>query len=139
MLSIVSPVITQYHTLIPMYYRDAAAAVIVYDITKAGTFNAVKAWVKELRTMGPADTVIAIAGNKSDLADEREVDMDEAKAYADEIGALYIETSAKSADNVQEMFREIPKMLPQDRQAAKGGVAELELIQPGTAGGGCEC
>lgn len=56
---------------IAMYYRGAAAAIIVYDITRANTYKTLKNWVDELKTAGPKDIAIAIAGNKSDLEDQR--------------------------------------------------------------------
>jgi len=54
-----------------MYYRGAAAAIIVYDITRADTFNTLKNWVEELKSKGPKDVAIAIAGNKADLEEHR--------------------------------------------------------------------
>jgi len=50
-----------------MYYRGAAAAIVVYDITRASSFKTLKHWVEELKTKGPKDIAIAIAGNKADL------------------------------------------------------------------------
>ena len=61
----------KYHSLAPMYYRGAAAAIIVYDITRANTFNTLKTWVEELKSKGPKDIIIAIAGNKADLEELR--------------------------------------------------------------------
>jgi Ras-related protein Rab-22 len=61
----------KYHSLAPMYYRGAAAAIIVYDITRKNTFNTLKNWVQELMTQGPKDISIAIAGNKADLEEKR--------------------------------------------------------------------
>jgi hypothetical protein len=61
----------KYHSLAPMYYRGAAAAIIVYDITRAETFTTVKKWVKELKAVVPDSVVIAICGNKDDLATSR--------------------------------------------------------------------
>lgn len=54
-----------------MYYRGAAAAIIVYDITRANTFKTLKNWIDELKSQGPKDIAIAIAGNKADLEDQR--------------------------------------------------------------------
>lgn len=54
-----------------MYYRGAAAAIIVYDITRANTYKTLKNWVDELKNQGPKDIAIAIAGNKADLEDQR--------------------------------------------------------------------
>jgi len=54
-----------------MYYRGAAAAIVVYDITRASSFKTLKHWVEELKTKGPKDIAIAIAGNKADLHQAR--------------------------------------------------------------------
>ncbi len=54
-----------------MYYRGAAAAIVVFDITKSQSFSVLQRWIEELQAHGPSNIVIAIAGNKADLADER--------------------------------------------------------------------
>lgn len=54
-----------------MYYRGAAAAIVVYDITRASSFKTLKHWVEELKAKGPKDIAIAIAGNKADLHQAR--------------------------------------------------------------------
>nr|XP_054602822.1 vesicle-associated membrane protein-associated protein A isoform X1 [Nothobranchius furzeri] len=97
----------RFHSLAPMYYRGSAAAVIVYDITKLDSFQTLKKWVKELKEHGPEDIVVAIAGNKNDLGDIREVPMKEAKEFAESIAAIFIETSARNAVNVEELFQRI--------------------------------
>ncbi|CCI41542.1 hypothetical protein ABG067_004934 [Albugo candida] len=117
----------KYHSLAPMYYRGAAAAIVVYDITRKQSLATLKNWVKELKQLGPENIVIAIAGNKSDLEDKREVPSAQAKAYADEIGALFIETSAKEDTNVSDLFISISKQLP---VAAAETNALPEILDP---------
>nr|XP_025950123.1 ras-related protein Rab-31 [Dromaius novaehollandiae] len=102
----------RFHSLAPMYYRGSAAAVIVYDITKQDSFHTLKKWVKELKEHGPENIVMAIAGNKCDLSDIREVPMKDAKEYADSIGAIVVETSAKNAVNIEELFQGISRQIP---------------------------
>ncbi|XP_045145012.1 ras-related protein Rab-31 isoform X1 [Echinops telfairi] len=97
----------RFHSLAPMYYRGSAAAVIVYDITKQDSFHTLKKWVKELKEHGPENIVMAIAGNKCDLSDIREVPLKDAKEYAEFIGAIVVETSAKNAINIEELFQGI--------------------------------
>ncbi|CDP17616.1 unnamed protein product [Coffea canephora] len=63
----------RYHSLAPMYYRGAAAAIIVYDITNPASFERAKKWVLELQAQGNSNMVMALAGNKADLADSRKV------------------------------------------------------------------
>ncbi|XP_009081533.1 PREDICTED: ras-related protein Rab-5C-like, partial [Acanthisitta chloris] len=64
----------RYHSLAPMYYRGAQAAIVVYDITNTDTFVRAKNWVKELQRQASPNIVIALAGNKADLATKRAVD-----------------------------------------------------------------
>ena len=61
----------RYHSLAPMYYRGAQAAVIVYDITNANSFEKAKQWIQELKRQGNPDIVIALVGNKLDLQEEK--------------------------------------------------------------------
>ena len=63
----------QYRSLAPMYYRGAAAAIVVYDITDPESFEKMKGWVQELKRLASADIVIAIVGNKCDNVENREV------------------------------------------------------------------
>ncbi|KAB5535743.1 hypothetical protein PHYPO_G00121470, partial [Pangasianodon hypophthalmus] len=102
----------RFHSLAPMYYRGSAAAVIVYDITKLDSFQTLKKWVKELKEHGPEDIVVAIAGNKNDLGDIREVPTKDAKEFAESIAAIFIETSARNAVNVEELFQSISRQIP---------------------------
>ena len=56
-----------------MYYRNAAVAIIVYDITSTASFEVLQRWIAELQRLGPQNIVLAIAGNKCDLKENREV------------------------------------------------------------------
>lgn len=68
------------------------------------TFSRAQTWVKELQRQASPSIVIALAGNKADLANKRVVEYDEAQTYADENGLLFMETSAKTAMNVNDIF-----------------------------------
>ena len=97
-----------------MYYRAAGAAVVVFDVTNRETFEGAKSWVKELQRRGEPNVVIALAGNKAD-AKERKVDANEVREYATEMGCIYFETSAKTGQNVKEIFAAIAKKLPKQK------------------------
>ncbi|XP_054237579.1 ras-related protein Rab-31 [Indicator indicator] len=97
----------RFDALVPMYYRGSTAAVIVYDVTKWTSFYTLKKWVQELKEHEPEDIIIAIAGNKCDISDIRKVPLKMAKNYAESIGAIYLETSAKSGCNIAELFKAI--------------------------------
>lgn len=116
----------RYHSLAPMYYRGAQAAIVVYDITNQDTFGRAKTWVKELQRQASPNIVIALSGNKADLANKRMVEFEEAQAYAEENSLLFMETSAKTAMNVNDIFLAIAKKLPKN----EGGSANQQR-QPG--------
>lgn len=63
----------RYHSLAPMYYRGAQAAIVVYDLSNKETFQKAQTWVKELQRQASPSIVIALAGNKLDLAQKRQV------------------------------------------------------------------
>ena len=75
------------------------------------TFARAKTWVKELQRQASPNIVIALAGNKADLANKRMVEYEEAQAYAEDNGLLFMETSAKTAMNVNEIFLAIGELL----------------------------
>jgi small GTP-binding protein len=131
----------RYHSLAPMYYRGAHAAVVVYDITSLETFRRAQEWVKELQRKGNPDIVIALAGNKADLAAKREVDPQAASLFAEENGLLNFETSAKTALNVNELFVAVAKKLPTTGPAPgrqRGGISVSQVDkQPEQKEGGC--
>ncbi|CAF1009171.1 unnamed protein product [Adineta steineri] len=87
----------RYHSLAPMYYRGAQAALVVYDITNGESLRRAKQWVKELQQVNANDMVIGLAGNKADLAtgNRRQVDSNEVREYAEQNDLIFMETSAK--------------------------------------------
>jgi len=130
----------RYHSLAPMYYRGAASAIVVYDITNRQSFVRAKSWVKELQRQGNPNIVIALAGNKLDLQDQRKVEVDEAKSYADDNGIMFMETSAKTNHNVTELFKAIARKLPKTAPAPRssGIVIDPELIPAEKPTGCCK-
>jgi small GTP-binding protein len=132
----------RYHSLAPMYYRGAQAAIIVYDITNQESFSKAKAWVRELQRQANPNIVIALAGNKADLTNKRAVEFEEAQAYAEEQGLLFLETSAKNGVNVNDLFLAIAKKLPKTDPAGPRPPGQTVNINAGGEGadakqGGC--
>jgi len=86
------------------YYRGAAGALLVYDITRRETFNHLTRWLEEARQNSHQNMVIMLIGNKSDLEHRRQVSKEEGEAFAEEHGLVFLETSAKTAANVEAAF-----------------------------------
>ncbi|KAJ8484610.1 hypothetical protein OPV22_017095 [Ensete ventricosum] len=106
----------RFHALGPIYYRDADAALLVYDITDTDTFLRVRKWVKELQQMASKDIVMVIAANKSDLIRSKNYDIQGAESYATTIGAKLFLTSAKSGTGINDVFLDIAARLLQKKK-----------------------
>ena len=99
----------RYRALTKMFYKDADAAILVYDITRKITFEEMQNyWVQQIKESAPENIILAIAGNKSDLPDE-DVDEEMARKYAKELGAMFCTTSAKSNFGITDLFLRIAK------------------------------
>ena len=86
------------------YYRGAAGALLVYDITRRETFNHLTTWLDDARNHSHSNMTIMLIGNKSDMESQRQVTREEGESFAREHGLIFMETSAKTAANVDEAF-----------------------------------
>ena len=87
----------RFRSMAPLYYRGAVAAILVFSMTDEVSFEKLKEWVRELQNNVEEPLVLAIACNKADLADQRVISAETAMQYANSIGALCFETSAKTS------------------------------------------
>lgn len=100
-----------------MYYRGASAAIIVYDVTNKESFDVMQIWIDELYSRAEPSTVLAIAGNKIDLEDDRMVTREDVDEYLKElkkdkkIDPIFMECSAKTGAGLQELEMEICKKI----------------------------
>ena len=92
----------KFNALTPIYYRDAKGAILVYDASNPETFTKVKKWAEELNNFSKDGIKIVVAGNKVDKGVE--IDKSEILDYCHSINANHFFTSAKTGDNVNEMF-----------------------------------
>ncbi|GAQ87443.1 GTP-binding protein [Klebsormidium nitens] len=120
----------RFHSLGPIYYRDADAALLVYDVTDKDSFDRVKSWVKELKKMAGRNIVLAIAGNKIDLDRQEELDLTEQTEYAESIGASHFTTSAKLNKGIDAVFQDLAKraLVSKRRAAAAAEAVESTLV-----------
>ena len=99
----------QYQSLAPLYYKGASGAILVFDITKRGSFTNITKWNESLNNNSSGTIATLLVGNKVDLKEQREVSHDEAIKYAEELNYAYIETSAKNSTNVNRAFELLAK------------------------------
>lgn len=111
-----------------MYYRNAQSALVVYDLTKPTSLTKAKHWVAELQRQASPGIVIALVGNKLDLSAStddngnslRAVSTEDAKAYAEDEGLLFFETSAKTGEAVRDVFEAIALAIPESTLKSRG-------------------
>ncbi|NXK41355.1 RB18B protein, partial [Piprites chloris] len=122
----------RFRALTPSYYRGAHGVVLVYDVTRKDTFTGLESWLNELEmcTSKSNDTVKMLVGNKTDKPD-REVERKEGLQFARKHSLLFIETSAKTQDGVQQAFEELVIKILQtpslwDKSTEKPGVQLME-------------
>ncbi|KAK1274673.1 Ras-related protein RABD1 [Acorus gramineus] len=94
----------RFRTITSSYYRGAHGIIIVYDVTEMESFNNVKQWLSEIDRYANDSVCKLLVGNKCDLVENKVVDTEKAKAFADELGIPFLETSAKDAINVEQAF-----------------------------------
>ncbi|PPD77990.1 hypothetical protein GOBAR_DD25087 [Gossypium barbadense] len=94
----------RFRTITSSYYRGAHGIIVVYDVTEMESFNNVKQWLNEIDRYANDSVCKLLVGNKCDLVENKVVDTQTAKAFADEIGIPFLETSAKDSINVEQAF-----------------------------------
>ncbi|CAJ1334667.1 unnamed protein product [Effrenium voratum] len=122
----------RFRSLIPAYLAGADVAVVVYDITKPESFSASRHWVEEIqKELGPDGALLALVGNKADLEASRAVATEEARRQSEALGAIFLETSAKTGENVKELFQKIGELLPaRPRPQKLQAIAACEEDEP---------
>lgn len=97
----------KYKALTKFFYKDAAIAILVYDITQKQSFESIKSyWYEQVKENGEKTVVLGIVGNKSDLYEQEEVPENDAREFAQSIGAIFALTSAKMNTGVDALFED---------------------------------
>lgn len=105
----------RFRTITTAYYRGADGIIFVYDITHRESFTHMSSWIDEARRYATPGIPMIIVGNKSDRTD-REVNFDDLKKYAEDNDTLYIECSARTGDEVKDIFENMAKKLIASRE-----------------------
>ncbi|XP_064543579.1 uncharacterized protein RabX1 [Drosophila montana] len=94
----------RFRAVAPMYYRNANAAILVFDLTQYKTFTEIKSWIQELHRNVQDPMILTLVGNKTDMQSQRAVSRDEAHLFAISIGATYFETSTETDQGLEQVF-----------------------------------
>lgn len=137
----------RFRTITSSYYRGAQGIILVYDVTKRESFtNLAEVWSKEIESHSSnKDCIKMLVGNKIDKEDERTVTREEGLAFAEESGCLFLESSAKTRDNVEKCFEElalkimdVPSLLEEGSSSVvKRNILKQKQESQAKHGGGC--
>jgi small GTP-binding protein len=86
------------------YYKGAICALLVYDISRRDSFEHCRKWLNEVKTYGEKNIFICLIGNKADLEQQRQITYEEGEVFAEENGLMFMEVSAKTAQNINDLF-----------------------------------
>lgn len=90
-----------------MYLRDAHCALIIFDVANRSSLNNAENWLQLYNENKTGEGFTLLVGNKIDLKEQREVPEEEGRNKAKELGVIYYEVSAKTGDNLEELFSNI--------------------------------
>jgi len=98
----------KYRAIAKLYYKNARVVILVYDITDIKSFEAMKNyWYEQVKDIQTENLILAIAANKSDLYEERQVENETGEEFAKSINAIFVETSAKNDSGIDKLFENI--------------------------------
>ena len=102
----------KYRAMAQIFYKDARIVILVYDISNQKSFEALKDyWYPQVKEKGPKEIILAVAANKSDLYELRQVDDEEGEKFAKSIGAIFASTSARNDTGITSLFENIGRMV----------------------------
>ena len=119
---------SQFQRLWPDYLTDSRAGIIVYDITNRESFENVKKWYDIITEVAFQNIVLILVGNKVDLDESREISTDEGMELAKNLGIYYMETSAKTNENVEDVFEWIAlQIINMNVEEVKGTILDKQI------------
>ena len=98
----------KFRALTQIFYKDAKFAILVYDITQQNSYDElIKFWFNKVKENTASNIILVLAANKSDLAEQEEVNETKAREFAQSIGAIFALTSAQNNSGINELFRDV--------------------------------
>ena len=94
----------RFRAITTSYYKGAQAIVIVYDVTDKDSFDHLKNWISDIEKFGKDGVMRILVGNKNDLVEKRLVSEEQGREFAKKFGMEFMETSAKDALNIVDLF-----------------------------------
>lgn len=95
----------RFRTITTAYYRGTSGFIVVYDVTNAESFHSIKIWIDEIsKHCDLNSSCIYIVGNKNDLKEKKIISSEIGKNLADKYNAQFLETSALSSNNIEQLF-----------------------------------
>ncbi|XP_033141721.1 ras-related protein RABD2c isoform X2 [Brassica rapa] len=119
----------RFRTITSSYYRGAHGIIVTYDVTDQESFNNVKQWLNEIDRYASENVNKLLVGNKCDLTSQKVVSTETAKAFADELGIPFLETSAKNATNVEEAFMAMTAAIKTRMASQPAGGSKPSTVQ----------
>jgi len=126
----------RFRSLTNAYYRDADALILLYDITNRSSFENVRNWLAQIKEHAKDSVEITLCGNKADLIGHRKVKADEGRQLAHAYNIVFMETSAKTGQNIHETFMELTRRLinsanrSTESDRGEGSVLDLAIHTP---------
>ena len=112
-----------YRSLINSFYRNSSLAILVYSIDKMETFDNLERWLNDIKTQSNPDIKIILIGNKNDLEEQREVSKEKGEQfYSDHNLSYFMETSAKTGFNAQNLFKKAGSILYEEHLKNKDNI-----------------
>ena len=95
----------KYRTIAKNYYKGSHSILLLYDITKQSSFDNIREWVRDIKEEVNEKAILFLIGNKIDMEDQRKIPKEKGVELAEEFKIPFFEASAKSGENVDEVFK----------------------------------
>ena len=101
----------RFNTLTAGFFKGSDGIILCYSITDNKSFENINKWMAQIKSLAPIDVKVLLVGNKTDLEDERKISMEQGKEMADKYGIQLFEASAKTGENVTEVFQRMAELV----------------------------